>query len=291
MKQIILLFGLSCLFFSFKAPFIGIEYVDIEVDIDHQYKFHPSLGYTSKRGIGNNSGFTTLQALITPDYVLPGVQAFTDLRGHIFDQGRFAGNAGAGLRYSLPDEERILGGNIYYDFRNTARFKHKTFQQIGFGFEFLTYNWDIRGNAYCPFGSRKSHCHPHGKFNVCFGGGDLELGTSMNQWACDWEFVHVYAAAGPYYYKAVDTDGILGGRMRLSLSFNEYIFLEGRLTYDHYFKTRGQGLVRIVIPFSDFYSFFCRILVDESEKPSECLRRKITEAPFRNEIIPISHKR
>lgn len=278
-------YGEDCENNVFDPQYFGIESIETKEDILSENSFHPIFSYTSQRGIGNNSGYSTLQLIYTPDYVLPGFQAFADLRGHAFDQGQFAANAGAGIRYFQPEEDAVMGANLYYDFRNTDRFAQKDYHQIGAGFEFLCCYWDFRGNAYYPIGSRKSHSRHRKQFNFCLAGGDFEIGTSLTRWFCRGRYVDLYAAAGPYYYKGDFKEGLAGGRFRLALFLNAFISFEGRVTYDHVFKTRGQGIVRIEIPLSHIYDFFCYFTIGDYS--SDCLHRKMASAPFRNEIIPI----
>ncbi|MDE3045922.1 MAG: inverse autotransporter beta domain-containing protein [Verrucomicrobiota bacterium] len=57
---------------------------------------------------------------------------FLDARGHVFDNGKWAANAGVGLR--TLKGTRAYGINAYYDYRNTGRFHSN---QIGAGLESL----------------------------------------------------------------------------------------------------------------------------------------------------------
>ena len=79
-----------------------------------------SARYTSPKGVGYDQGYTTLETFLSPwdvfnDKWLP----FVDGRGHIFDNGKWAANAGLGVRYLSCS--RVWGINSYYDYRNTSR--------------------------------------------------------------------------------------------------------------------------------------------------------------------------
>ena len=104
------------------------------------------LSYTSERGLGINSGYTTLGlfAAIKDNY-------FADFRFHLLDNGKYAFNIGGGARYL--SNSYILGANIYYDYRETS---YKNYHQLGLGLEFLGCSYDIRANAYIPLGSTRS---------------------------------------------------------------------------------------------------------------------------------------
>ena len=82
-------------------------------------------------GIGYNKGYTTAEGFFSgnwwEDWVL-----FLDARGHVFNDGKPAVNAGIGSRYVT--ESRIWGLNAYYDYRKTHK---QHYNQVGFGAESL----------------------------------------------------------------------------------------------------------------------------------------------------------
>lgn len=241
------------------------------------------LSYTSERGLGINSGYTTLGlfAAIKDDY-------FADFRFHLLDNGKYAFNIGGGARYL--SNSYILGANIYYDYRETS---YKNYHQLGLGLEFLGCSYDIRANAYIPLGSTRSSSDTciyeydggyfalNRDFEYSFWGADLEFGVPISCKTCAGDIRYFYLAAGPYYLKSDHTSDFWGARFRLISYVNEYIRLEGRLTYDHVFKTRGQGVVTLEIPFEEIFSLFnCKSLCGGC---SSCCFDPI----FRNEIIPV----
>lgn len=270
-----------------------------------KYPFELNVSYTTANGIGYDSGYTTLGLLAMPSLCTPiCLQPFLDVRGHWFDKGRSAVNAGVGVRYITPNANNILGGNIYYDYRSTS---WKEYHQVGVGVELLRCNWEVRANGYFPVSGERSHFRPGifnqyqggyyfslQPFNNTFWGVDLELGGSLNYLPILKEYFNLYAAIGPYYYKsAYDREDFkgkihaVGGRFRLELDLTKYISLECRVTADRIFKTNVQGVFNLEIPLSNLRNFF-----ESSAKGNDCCSSdwkcdKITQPVFRSEIIPI----
>jgi len=97
-------------------------------------------------GVGYNKGYTTLEAFLAPDPEQWRAMPFLDLRGHVFNTGKLAVNAGGGVRGIARD--RVYGGSVYYDFRNTEK---GHYNQMGLGLETLGRRCDVRVNGYLPF--------------------------------------------------------------------------------------------------------------------------------------------
>jgi len=57
-------------------------------------------------------------------------------------------NLGLGYRHLIQDDRALLGGNIFYDRRETAA--GASFNQVGLGAEYLSHWWDARANIYLP---------------------------------------------------------------------------------------------------------------------------------------------
>ena len=115
------------------------------------------LRHIEGKGIGYDRGYTTIQAFFTPhiDRLVP----IFDVRGHVFDDGKFAANAGLGLRYF---HSRVYGINAYYDYRQTHLFHYN---QVAIGCESLGKKFDFRINGYFPVG-RKQSFFPHFRSNI-----------------------------------------------------------------------------------------------------------------------------
>ena len=108
--------------------------------------------HIENKGVGYNTGYSTLEAFFAP-YAL-SVTPFLDLRGHVFDDGKFAANAGIGIRGVTGN--RIYGVNTYYDYRNTSR---QHYNQVSLGLESLGIRRDFRLNGYLPVGAKISSAY------------------------------------------------------------------------------------------------------------------------------------
>lgn len=205
-------------------------------------------------GIGYHPGYTTIEGFFTTfepwcDAWIP----FLDVRGHVFNNGRWAANAGIGLRYLTAC--RVWGANVYYDYRRTKH--HHNFNQIGAGLESLGQTWDFRINGYFPVGKREkfySNFQFDGfkgnslllsrKREIAMTGFNAEVGA---HWDC-WECFPIYAAIGPYYLNGKGRSA-WGGKLRAAVDIWDYIRVEGNVSYDRIFKWIGQGQLGITIPF------------------------------------------
>ena len=210
--------------------------------------------YTSPKGVGYGTGYTTIEGFFSPPNILADAWIpFLDLRGHVFDNGRFAANAGLGLRYLSTS--RVWGINSYYDYRNTNR---QHYNQVSAGLESLGRIWDFRINGYLPVGWKQSPYY-HTRFNFFQGnsmflkstrdfalkGANAEVGFHLDHF----KQAPLYFAAGPYYLTGVGKS-TWGGELRARINlFSDYVRLEGNTAYDHFFKWTGQGQISVNIPF------------------------------------------
>ncbi len=93
------------------------------------------------------------------DIVAPIIQfksglMFVNPRGTWNDDDGQEFNLGLGYRHLFPDRNIIVGGNVFYDLRNTSL--DNTFNQFGCGLEFLSTWVDARVNVYLPEGGKKT---------------------------------------------------------------------------------------------------------------------------------------
>ncbi len=107
----------------------------------------------------------TVGGLTTEDYsegigdvVLP---LYFNGRGLVFINPRFSFtdrseeeyNLGIGYRHLIRDNQAIVGANVFYDRRETAL--GSSFNQVGFGAEYLSHFIDARANVYLPLDRRE----------------------------------------------------------------------------------------------------------------------------------------
>jgi len=202
-------------------------------------------------GVGYNKGYTTLEAFIATDRwrVMP----FLDLRGHVFNDGKMAANAGLGARSIWGC--RAYGISAYYDYRNTH---HRSYNQVSLGLESLGKLWDVRVNGYLPVGGKISHPYNirfagfsghsiliNRKFQYAMKGIDGEIGFHFGK-TSKFDF---YGAAGPYYFKGEIGKGAIGGKARLAGYYKEYITLEVSDSWDNVFHNNVQGQITFSLPF------------------------------------------
>lgn len=234
------------------------------------------LRHTESKGIGYETGYTTLEAF----YNLAQEQKwapFVDLRGHVFDNGRWAANAGLGVRYI---DCVTYGANLYYDFRDSHL---HSYHQVGFGVEVLSNQWDFRANGYFPVGNKKSRGYDP-KFKEFQGhhliltdlreraltGGNAELGYHFKR--CNW--FDIYAAAGPYGFTSKHKAAV-GGEARLVAQVNDYLTFQVNGSYDTVYRGIVQGVVGFRLPFGETY----------------CTNKQRIQKVDRHEIIALDHRR
>lgn len=209
------------------------------------------------KGLGYDTGYSSLGVFASPVLlqnrtVLP----FVDIRAHVFDNGKFAMNIGAGVRFAVPYINMTSGVNLFYDIRQSR----KGFQQIGAGIELMNRYFDFSLNGYFPitrgaaFGRTKVFDLGDNFVATCSQGeklvrnGELEITTYLTKWSnlTDWD---VYFGAGAYAYAKSCCSGSRGGKLRLGITFRDFFLLEGRISYDQINGTLPQLLLTINYPF------------------------------------------
>lgn len=215
---------------------------------------HADVRHTESRGLGYQDGYTTLEwfAIHQKDpYFMP----FIDLRGHVFNNGKLAGNVGIGERTVIPSLNHIFGLYCYYDVRQEDH--GLTVNQISPGIEVVGKRMEYRINTYFPVGKNESRTYGR-KFSrfqghqifykekkkYAMNGVDGEVGVHITQSTNH----DVYAGLGPYYLTASPFSA-WGGKARLLWKYKEYISLEASYSYDHLFHNVLQGTIGFMVPF------------------------------------------
>jgi trimeric autotransporter adhesin len=233
-------------------------------ETDHPEPAHIQIRHLEPKGIGYDQGYTTIAGFFSPFWSRPVDRwlPFLDLRGHLFNNNRFAANAGLGLRYLADD--RVWGINAFYDYRNTS---HQHYNQVSAGLESLGQLFDFRINGYLPVGAKLSpFSHVRfdkfdghslllrGKREFVLKGANAEVGIHVD----GLRNAPFYFAAGPYYLTGQGRTA-WGGQLRASVdlfpnafrfagrvSSNQVFFrLEGNTSYDPVFKWIGQGQISL----------------------------------------------
>lgn len=264
---------------------------------EHSMRF--SARHIEAKGIGYPTGYTTLTAFFAPNPANAPIFPFIDIRGHVFDDGKLAANAGFGFRGLAGC--RIFGANIYYDYRATGR---QNYNQVGLGVESLTARWEMRANGYLPFGKKTSKTydvemsnytyHSFNKHNLVLQqtisskiqfammGVDAELGYHFLQS----QNFDVFLGVGPYYY-AFENKYAFGGEARLAVKLSRYLTLEGSTSYDNRFHQIAQGQISINIPFGPR----ARVRPTRGSCDECVLTQRMIQDVARQEIIVVDQKK
>lgn len=244
-------------------------------------------------GIGYNKGYTSFDLFYTPDSY-SNCHTFFDLRGHVFNDGRWATNLGIGLRYMAECTDLVTGFNAYWDWRQ-AKYRH--FNQIGLGFELLWPCWDFVLNGYIPVGPKRASGSPEfagfegnfarieKKYSLAMGGFDTALGAWLYKSSC----FGLHASLGGYYFRGDFSQDFGGGIAKAKVSLWDWIFVEGQVSYDNRFKWVGQGELALRVPFG-------HSVARSERKISSCecylrLEERLLEQPERFEILVIDRKK
>lgn len=220
------------------------------------------------RAVGIDKSYGTAGVFLSPVncyYDLCGfTQPFADLRGHYIVNGKWAANAGLGLRGFDAYRNRGWGASVYYDYRKGDL---REFHQVGVSLESLGTLWDARLNGYLPVGRKMASHFRGGDDSDCghrhrfdnrlhkeraLKGFDAEIGAHVLR--CiqhPFEPFDFYVAAGPYYYcdhfKKHGHD-IWGAQVRAYLAFNDFVKFEVSASTDRMFHNRLQGVLTFEIP-------------------------------------------
>ncbi len=219
------------------------------------HRMHVSARHNESKGIGYHDGYTTLEAFGIYDGWSSHFMPFLDLRGHVFNNGKLAGNVGIGERTLMSSINHTFGSYLYYDVRRVGH--GLTVNQLSPGLELVGRRMEYRINGYFPLGKDKTHRYDY-KFDEFEGhsiilklkqqralrGGDAEVGVHVTQ-STKYD---LYAAAGPYYLHAPHAHS-WGGRTRLLGRYKEYVSLEVAYSYDNLFRSIVQGSVAVTLPF------------------------------------------
>lgn len=257
-----------------------------------------SLSHTEGKGLGYTQGYTSLDFFLSQH--LCGIVPFADLRAHVFNNGKTAFNAGLGMRWLDESFGAVWGVNAFYD---TLQGKYRSYHQVGLGFEALGSEWDVYVNGYLPVGHKQTHLYQFSYINFpeeflvrgterfAMNGVDAEVGYHIRSFC----YLDIYFGAGPYCYwgHSCPTENVwlvkhekaVGGRLRASASFLDYVSLEGVTTYDNQFRWTGQVTLALTLPFDLTFDCF------SSRNGCGCcskyasLEQRLYQPVLRNEII------
>jgi len=234
----------------------GQSQMDLESEdcVSPFHRVHIGLRHNEARGIGYSDGYTTLEAFGIYDRYSQYFMPFFDLRGHVFNNGKLAGNVGIGERTLIPSINHTFGSYLYYDVRRVG--KGLTVNQLSPGIELVGKRMEYRINGYFPVGNDEGHKYGY-KFHEFDGhhiilkskqyqamkGFDAEVGAHVTQ-STKYD---LYTAAGSYYVQSSHAHS-WGGRTRLLGRYKEYVSLEAAYSYDNLFRSVIEGSIAVTLP-------------------------------------------
>ncbi len=128
-------------------------------------------GYTTQ-GAGFNS-YGSFEGFF-PVFQTPG-KNLTFVEGKLLydtENGTLGGNVLLGQRFLNSKKDRVMGGYVSYDTRDTGK---ANFNQLGLGLESLSENWDFHLNGYIPLGKTSSRLSENYLGTSSFQGNNLQL--------------------------------------------------------------------------------------------------------------------
>ncbi len=242
-------------------------------------------------GVSFGTDYSTCALFISPDYRVGKVMPILDLRGHRFDNNRYAANVGLAGRY-IPESAdsfcQILGFNAFYDWREG----HKgNYNQIGVGLEVLGKRWDFRANGYAPIGKtkRKTKCvfddyvgdyfAIHRECEFTSYGFNAEIGY----YAVRSQDFFLYTAVGPYYLVRRCHDKTRGGMFRIRPQYKDYLALDASVSYDSVFKTVYQAQIILYLP-------LYQLSKKGNQRPCNLTDYQIYQPIERYEVMPLGRR-
>lgn len=207
-------------------------------------------------GIHGNYGTLGFYTYL-PTSVSPNWYWTAELDLHILKHKNLATNAGGGFRYLSPDQSKLLGANVFYDYREN--FCH-SFHQLGVGCEYLSCLFDCIANYYIPLATTEKKVNAEvfddyiGDYfarmtdeDQTFTGFNLELGKRC----CLGGSLLINPAFGPYYFSNLN-HGFWGWKFRTSFELNSMLGFEVDVTRDRIFKTRTEVILSLELPLQEF---------------------------------------
>jgi trimeric autotransporter adhesin len=227
----------------------------------------PAPTFSPRIGVRYNSQGAGINQVIGIEGFIPlsqkPAQSLTFFEGRALydtENQAFGGNFLVGHRILNPQTQRVLGGYLAYDNRDTG---NTFFHQLGAGVETLGEDWDARANVYVPIGTTRNQIGEaysgaafqqnslildrFRQYEAGLTGVDVEYGRKLLNIGQNGS---VRGYAGVYYYAGNGGDDALGGRVRLAARINEFAAIGFTLQHDSLFDTRAFVNVGLSFPSS-----------------------------------------
>ena len=225
---------------------------------------------TTGPGVGYSSSFTGVRGFV-PIAQQPGRITFAEGQAFLSTSGGDPGaNLVVGHRFYDHKSDRIYGGYVAYDYRNTGK---NSFNQVGLGVETLGRKWDARANVYLPIGNTRQLTSEHvtssttssdpffqgnflattrttqqqsdRRFEAAAAGVDIEAGTKIANLGKSGE---LRGYGGLYYFGAPGGEGAVGFRARLEARPTQDIRVGLALSTDKNYGTSLAFNVGVTFP-------------------------------------------
>ena len=186
--------------------------------------------YGTDRHIGESTVFV-------PIYQTGKGLLFLDARGKMDNNKSREVNLGLGYRHII-DDEWILGGYGFYDRRKSP--EGNSFNQMTFGAELLSEDFDLRANGYLPFGDTIKTSAQHDSVQLSGSSITMKEGQERAMKGFDAEVGHTLpwlnlthdgsdefrVYLGGYHFWEDEIDSVTGPRLRAEYRLND-VFIAG----------------------------------------------------------------
>jgi len=226
------------------------------------------VGYTSKEGIGRKEGYGTLAAFYYRTKKETAIVPYVDLRLHIMDDKRLAGNVGLGFQKTDCDASTMLRGYAFFDYRNT---RYRLYKQISIGAEWSGPYFNLNANGYLPLnqsGQKKitdfrfRHLFLLEQIDNDYSFRGFDFNASRYIYCSPW--FRMYVSPGVYYYYG-RRESIYGGKFRFEVELYQSLVLSVQTSYDRLFHTRTCAAITLTLPVQEVPDLYRTVPVRREE--------------------------
>lgn len=206
------------------------------------YAIRFGLSHSIGDGVGNPSGYTSLESFLPLWDEAAGGIVFLNPIAHLDNFGNTAANIGLGWRQLIDaGTPTVIGVSAWYDYRRSNVGAYD-YNQVSLGLEYLTDWLEIRSNIYIPdigtdrrplpnrFGGNSLQLN---RGEVALAGVDVEVGTVLPAVGR----FQGRVAVGYYHYEDSDAPSVNGLRVRGELAANQNLATDVTVSKDSVFGT------------------------------------------------------
>ncbi|WP_417454821.1 inverse autotransporter beta domain-containing protein [Kiloniella sp.] len=167
---------------------------------------------------------------------------FLDVRGKMDNNKSREANVGLGYRHII-DEDWLIGGYGFYDRRRSP--EGNSFNQMTFGAEIMSGDFDLRMNGYVPFGDTVKTSARHDSVQLNGSSITMKEGEERAMKGMDFEVGHTLPwlsvtedssdefklSLGGYHFWEDDLDSVTGPRLRAEYRLNDVLMAGSRISF------------------------------------------------------------